>query len=101
MPVHARDQELRLGLGKSRLLILPPHEVRSLLQVPRPLRLVKNGHMLGRWPGVGEKIIPKMMHVLDKGFDTLGYFPFSNPNPALLGARHLIPRKGFTQYCDQ
>src|SRR5229473_102216 len=97
MPIHARNEKLWLGLGKPGYSFLTPHKVRGLLQIPGPLRLVENGDMLNRRPGVLQKVITEMMDVLDEGFNTLGGLAFPHSNSAILLTRHLIARECFAQ----
>ncbi len=90
MPVHARNQKLRLGLRKTRPLLLSLHEFRSLFEIPRPLCLVKDRDMFNRCPAIIQKVVPKVMHVLDKRFDTLTNLPLPRFNPATALSPNLI-----------
>ncbi len=82
--IHARNQELRLGVGEPRQILSSPHEARGLLQVPRALRLVEDHNMFRRRAGVEQCIVAKVMNVLDESFDTFGNFPLSNSNAIAL-----------------
>ena len=48
VPIHARNQELRLGLHETRSILSSPHEVSCLLHVPRTLRFIEDHNMFRR-----------------------------------------------------
>src|SRR5690625_1994569 len=67
VPVHTRNQKLRLGLLKAGYCFLASHKARSLLQVPSPLRFIKESNMLNwRLIRVSQAIITKVMNVLNE-----------------------------------
>ena len=80
MAIHARNQELRLGVGEPGPILFSPHEARGLPQIPRALRLVEDHNMFRRRAGVDQCIVAKVMNVLDESFDALGNFPLPHSN---------------------
>ena len=89
VPIEVGQQELRLGLGKARAILLSSHERRGLPKIPGTLRLIEDHHML-RWRGgLAKASVSEVMHVLNEclhfmhgGFlrATLGR-PFSGDAP--------------------
>ena len=88
-------------MGEARPFLLSMHETSGLLEIPRPLSLVKDDDVIDRRPRINQSFIPEVMDILNEGFDTLAYFPFTNPFTTALSAQNLIASEGFTQNGNQ
>jgi hypothetical protein len=69
--VHVRDEELGLGLVKPGALLLALHETSSLPHVPGALGFIKDGDVLVWRFRVQQRLVAKMVHVLNQSFDPL------------------------------
>jgi hypothetical protein len=81
MAIHARNQELRLGVGEPWSIFSSLHEIRGLSQIPSPLSFVKDHNMFGRRARVDQCIVAKIMNVLDESFDLSPILPFRTRTP--------------------
>src|SRR5262245_9842584 len=97
MPLHTRDEKLRLGFREVGPFLLASHEIGGLPQIPGTLRLIKDGDVFGWRPRVAQEIVTKMMHVLDECLHALADFALANLKPALPLAGNLITRQCFSQ----
>ncbi len=101
MAIHAGNQKFRLRLGEPCAIPFSAHEVCGLLQIPGALRLIKDGDMLYRRPGIDQKVVPKMMDILYKSFHALGDFAFPHSNAAISLPRNFVASEGFAQHSDE
>jgi hypothetical protein len=97
MPIHAREQELWFGLGKLVELPSPAHETSCLPEIPGALRLVENYDMLEGRAVIDQRIIAKVMDVLNERLDAFGNLPLSDLFAGAFLPRHLIPGQRFTE----
>jgi hypothetical protein len=101
MAIHARNQEFGLGMGERRLILFSPHEARSLSQVPRALRLIKD-HNVFRWSArMVQGIVAKVMNVLNESFNALTNFPLPHSIAKTPLTCNLVTGKCFTEHSDK
>ena len=101
MAVKIRNEKLWLGLGETRSLLSPEHEVCGLPEVPRSLRFVEDDDVIARRLLVPQPVVPKVMHVLDERLHRL---PHDAPPCAVASsakARDLIARQRLPQHRHQ
>ena len=72
------NQELRLGLGEARTILLSLQEISGLLQVPSALSFVEDHNVFDGRSGLDQRVISKVMNVLDEGLDALSHIPFAD-----------------------
>src|SRR5438105_1412971 len=85
MSVEVGNEKLRLRLIETRSLLLPLHEVGSLLEIPGALRFVEDDDVLKGRPGFDEAVVAKVMYVLNECFHTFPDLALPNaltPAPA-------------------
>ena len=70
-------------------------------QIPSTLRLVENHNMFHRRAGVDQRIVAKVMNVLDESFDALGNFPLSHSNADSPLTCNLVTRECFAEHGDE
>ena len=78
------------------------HEPGSLLAIPGSLGLVEYHDPVDRrLVPIAKPLIPKVVHVLDKGLDGLACVGLGDPLTELFSARHVVTRQGFAEHGDQ
>ena len=95
--VHIRNQKFRFRMRKVRVIFLPTHEAFGLPVIPCALSFVKNDNTINRRSFVNQRLVAKVMNILDEGFDAVGHFSFSDFLALSFAAAHFIARQRFTQ----
>ena len=92
MAIHTRNQEFRLGIREARKLLSPAHKVCCFMMIPGALRLIKDRDVFRRRTGVKQRLIAKVMDVLDKRLYFVGYLPFAYSDTGDFLTCHFIAR---------
>src|SRR5687767_3020763 len=101
MPVHIRDQELRLRVGESRTAFLALHKVRRLPQIPGALSFIENYNVLNGRSRLAKCFVAKMVNVLNERFDTFAHFAFTDFLAIRLSTNNLITSERFAKHRDK
>ena len=78
--IHARNQELWLGVREPWAILSSLHKTRGLSQIPSALGFVKDHNMFVRSAGVDQCLVAKVMNVLDESFYALANFALPRSN---------------------
>ena len=70
--------ETQVQNQKSPVDVSCEHEVRGLFQIPGTLRFVENHDVFYRRANIDQRVVTKMMNVLDKGFNAFTNFAFAH-----------------------
>lgn len=97
MSIHDAYEKFRFGLVKIILSFLRFHKIRSHLFRPSPLCFIKDYYPVNRSALILKIGIPKVVNVLDEGFDLAFRSPFSHPHAIWRFSFAGIPGQGFLQ----
>ena len=82
------------------LLFLRSMKLAVCLQVPRALRLIEDHDVLDWRAGIDQRVITKMVNILDERFHALANFPFPHFLALLLAACDFVARQRFAKHSD-
>src|SRR5581483_1414154 len=101
LTIHARDQELRFGIGKSRLIFSALHEICRLTQIPGALCFIEDDNVFWWRAQIPQRFVPKVMNVLNESFDAFRDLPFAHSMPKAALPRNFITSQRLTQNCHE
>ena len=87
-------------MGKARDALFATHEIRRLPQIPSALSLIENHDVFDWRPRIDQRVITKVVNILDKGFDALTNFAFAHLLTVSLSPRDFVARQRFAKDGD-